>query len=209
MKKIFYILSLLLLYGGSSAFAQIGFKTSLFSPRADLGPTFKKSVSYEIYAVFNSYENKLQSKVGYFHVNMAPRLDTFPEYGVEGDKKVLPGYAVYERFKMNAIFMDHNLRLFHIKDFSMYAGFGVIIGISKMRYTRHIETLITETDAKVDNIFGGLRTNITAGYDISKHVQVYAEYLHGSVAVKDWSAFYSHNMLGIGVNYQFYAKEDE
>ena len=202
MKKHLLLLLACLSIFGYSATAQIGLKASLLSPRGDLGPIYKKGAAYEIFYVTDYYKGRLRARLGFFHTSLEPRLDTFPAYVVKGSNTILPGFAVYDKLSMNCIYIDQSLRLLNVRNFSAYAGLGIMFGLSRSAYGRTIETLLIESNT-LNNKIGGIRSNVQAVYTIGSHVQVFAEAMHNAIVVTDWSASYAHRTYGIGLNYRF------
>ncbi|MCB9047358.1 MAG: hypothetical protein H6550_14585 [Chitinophagales bacterium] len=211
MKKILITTMLLLTLTSFSAIAQFGIKGSLLSPGGDIVPTHKKGTAYEIYYVQNEWDGLMQSRVGFFHTTLSPALDTFFVYGVKseisGVNTLLPGYAVYQKLRMNCIFIDQSIRIINKKGLALYAGIGIMIGSAKMKYDRYIESMIIETDGIVNPDIGGLRGNVQAAYKINSHFQVYMQAMHNAIVASDWSNSYAHNTYGIGINY--FIKSDE
>ena len=205
LKKL--IPAIILLLGAFTAEAQIGIKGSVMDPMGDMKLIFKNGKSFEIFYVKNYFKGRLQGRLGYYHANAAPGLDTFRRTTVEfgnmaGTDRLLPGYEVYRNLKMNMLTIDYSFRVASIKDFSFYAGLGLVVGLSRFEYERDIETSIIESGVVNDEV-GGLRGNVRVAYNIIGHVQVFAEASHSAVVETHWSTGYSHNNVGIGVNYFF------
>lgn len=184
--------------------AQLGIKGTTLSPGGDIYNTHDKGYSYEIYFVTDEFNGRLQGRAGFFHASLSPGLDTFRTTVIRdelnGKYTLLPAFVVYDKFKMNCIYIDQSFRFFDIKNFELYAGLGIIFGWGKMEYDRTVETEISETNGIVNPSIGGLRGNIHLAYSINGHVQIYAEALRNVIVATDWSNSYAHNTFGIGIN---------
>jgi hypothetical protein len=188
-----------------SALAQIGIKASLLTPRGDIGQTFKKGMSYELFFLVDSYNDHLRSRIGIGHSTLQPRMAAFPVYVIKGEHTLLPGSATYSNLNLNYLFLDEDLRLFHYKGFSIYAGIGLTFGLASFSYNRHIETLVYDGEDMRDNICG-IRGNLQADYIINKHFIVFAEAMHSAVTETHWAVSYSNETYSIGVNYRIKSK---
>lgn len=195
-----------------SAFAQygIGMKASMFAPRGDLGAIYKKSAMYDGFIVVEHFKGRFKQRLGFFYTKLSPRLDTFRSYGVvsSNGSTVYPGYTVYDYFSLMGFYIDNNLRFLQYKGFSLYGGIGITVGWYKQKYERDIEAIISESGYEFDDA-GGLRFNLHAAYNINKNLQVYVEGMHNLIVKTDWSRHFSHNAIGVGVNYILYFKDEK
>jgi hypothetical protein len=205
-----YILSVLLLCAFTSH-AQIGARISQLTPYGDIGEYFKKGTALEIYYV--ATENRLRERFGILYSHLAPRLDTFPIYGVKYDAgsnttTILPGILVNRMLDFYCINADFDYKVIQVKSFSLYLGAGIIGGKTHTEYVRTINTVIDEI-ADVDILVAGFKACVTIDYKASPHLDLYAETSYNGMRSKDWSTSFTNTLLSIGVNYSFKKFDDE
>jgi len=206
------IFCLFFLFTVQSAKAQIGFKVSLLSPLSDFGASFKKAPAYELYYASGNRDGLIVGQLGFYYTFLKPRLDTFSSYLIgypDSGPVIVPGYVTYQKFTMAAFYIDVGARIIRRKKFSLLGSIGLEGGINHLEYTREYETMLSETGANIDRDFVGFRTRLNLDYALSKHVNLYLEFMNHLTTLTDWSAQFPSNNIGFGINYYFKALDSE
>lgn len=206
-----FILLCGLLLIAHTTIAQVGVKISQMRPKGDIGEYFKKNISYDIYYYIGTLNDHLRSRVGVMYAQSTSRLDTFNVYAVKGSGSsalILPGYEVYHKLGIMGLYIDEDLRIIRRRGVTIFAGLGLMVGKAHMEYDQGYESIITVSNAKVDNTIFGLRFNASVNYKISNHFEVFAAATHNALTVTDWSASYANTCYGLGLNYTIKGKTD-
>jgi hypothetical protein len=203
------VLFLLLCLCSFSSYAQIGARISLFNPTADLGPTFKKAIAYDVYYVAGRYDQRFRFKAGVSYTQPKPRLDSFPVAIYQGgnDEAFFPGKISYSEFELIYGYFNIDVKMLQLHKFYWYGGLSLAIGMGHSVYHRVYETLLDEHSDIQDAIAGFIfRSSIE--YSLNDHLGLYIEGSKSSFTNNTWSTGYGHYNFGIGFNYQIKASEE-
>ncbi len=190
--------------------AQIGFNTSYSKPLGDFGASFGKAASFELFYTQTSDDGKIIGRVGFFHAEYKPRLDTFPVFLVQYDNgyKIYPGSLVYSNHKETSFFIEYNFRIWRYKKVDFFIGGGAVVGIVKNVYKADYTPILTQSVNNEDYI-AGLRVRASVSYDINAHFSVLANILYQQETLTDWSSKYPTKNIGIGLVYNIMKQEKE
>lgn len=208
-QRLIILLLLAVSLGHRCSAIDVGLKFSQLRPRGDIGETYDRGISYELLLAADHWDDKWRATIGLGYTKLNPLLDTFFIYGVKGEKTILPGYNTYEALPMKYLYIEEHFRLFKIKNFSFYAGAGLMLGHTTVKQSYAIEEMIISKDGSIDYMIVGLRGGLQAAYRVAKRFIVTADVRHNALVDQEWTFSFTNRTIGLGILYRFNTKNDE
>jgi len=192
-----------LLCCGARAQLGIGTRISLLHPTADIGPYYKKAPCYELLLVAgDSPQERFRQRIGLMYTSLQPRLDSFPTFGYKGgnDPVFFPGRTSFGNLTLVMVYIGLEVKTLQFGHFTWYNGLNLAVGYVMSKYSREVETLLTE-QGDINQIAGGFIFRTAFEYQMAKRISLSAELSKSSIVPSKWTPGYGHYNYGIGITY--------
>jgi len=203
--KLFLTIALFLLCYTAGAQLGLGTRITVLNPTGDIGLNFKKALCYEVFAIgADDPEERFRQRMGLIYSSMQPRLDSFPSWGHRGgnDPLFLPGNTSFQNLTLAMFYGGIEVKTLRFGNFVWYNGVNLAMGYVQGKYTRNIETLLSE-EGEVSEVVGGFIFRTSFDYRIADFLSLSAELSKSSIVATTWTTSYGHYNYGIGITYHF------
>ena len=197
-----------LFFASHLAYGQIGVRVFNYRPTGEFGFAMKPLVSLEIgYQPRFSKRSTKRWRTGFslLYLNMKPRLEVFPVYGVRYDGNgttVLPGYQSFQKYAIFQLTGGSDFAFIHKDKYNVYAGADLVIGAANVEYTNVIIGWKDES-YQGGGILAGFRFRLGVDYNITDHIGVFVNANRQGFLVTEPGALNGANDFGLGMRYSF------
>ena len=207
MKKLFAC-AIAWLFVAHFSYGQVAARVFYYQPTGEFGFAMKPLVSAEL-----SYQDRFSKRetkrwrYGFSAIilNMKPRMEVFPVYGVLSDgngTRVLPGEQSFQRYFLGQIAGGADFAFLHQRDFNVFAGADILVGGASVDYTA-VYPGFKDESYQGGGILGGFRFRLGAEYSFGDYISAFftanrSVFLITDPAAIPWAVDY-----GLGLRYSF------
>lgn len=206
--KSFLRVAIFLLLATNLSYGQISLRVFNYRPTGEFGAVMKPLVSVEIgyQGRFSQRTTKrMRTGISLLYLNMKPRLEVFPVYGIREDGSgttVLPGYQSFQKYALFQLIGGIDYAFIHKEKLNVYAGVDLVIGTASVEYTNLIIGLIDE-GYQGGGILSGFRFRLGVDYEITDDIDVFVNANRQGFLLNEPRALNGANDYGLGMRYTF------
>ncbi|MDX2279449.1 MAG: hypothetical protein NW218_07665 [Saprospiraceae bacterium] len=204
----FLRVAIFLLLATNLSYGQISLRVFNYRPTGEFGAVMKPLVSVEIgyqSSFSQGTNNRMRTGISLLYLNMKPRLEVFPVYGIlqdSGVTTVLPGYQSFQKYALFQLIGGMDYAFIHKKKLNVYAGVDLVIGTASVEYTNLIIGLIDE-GYQGGGLLSGFRFRLGVDYEITDDIGVFVNANRQGFLLIEPRALNGANDYGLGMRYTF------
>lgn len=203
-----FLIALFLFLGSGFSYGQIAVRVFSYHPTGEFGFAMKPLVSGEVsYQYGFSKRSTKRWRAGFSLVllNLKPRMEVFPVYGVLSDgagTRVIAGQQSFQRYFIAQLCGGSDFAFVHKEKINLYAGADIVVGGASVDYTSVYPGLKGESYSG-GGILGGFRARVGAEYSFSDHFSAFANAHRSVFLITEPASIPWAYDFGVGVRYSF------
>ncbi len=201
------LIPVFLLLLSSFCYGQASLRVFNYRPSGEFGFTMKPLVSAEL-----SWQKRFSKRptkrfrqgVSIMYLNLKPRLEVFPTYGVLYDGNgttVVPGAQVFNRYSIFQLAAGSDFAFIHQKKYHVFLGADLIAGALFIDYSSN-NALYGESYTG-NSILAGFRFRLGTEYSISEQIGLFLTINTNHILIADPLTFIRSYDFGLGARYSF------